>query len=89
MMESSLGLGSTAAACIAEGADLDATGHRKQYNRCYRTAHGGKPRARRLPDPRPGEAMPKSMCLQCGMIGKHRTPADCISALRDRLALWE
>ena len=31
-------------------------------------------------------AIPFSMCTACGMTGRHRTPAECIDSLRDRIA---
>jgi len=31
--------------------------------------------------------VPATMCLGCGMTGRHPSPIDCISELRDQLAV--
>jgi hypothetical protein len=38
---------------------------------------------------RPGDAVPRGTCARCGLIGKHDSPAVCISSLRDRLSRYE
>lgn len=36
--------------------------------------------------PLPRDEVPATMCLRCGLRGQHRDSADCIAALRDRIA---
>lgn len=35
------------------------------------------------------DALKTGTCMKCGLVGRHRASADCIEALRDRLARWE
>ncbi len=36
-----------------------------------------------------GDGISPLMCLRCGMKGRHETADDCITALRDQLAVLQ
>jgi len=39
--------------------------------------------------PRAWDGIPGGLCRACGMMGKHTKPAECIDALRQRIANLE
>jgi len=61
---------------------MSAAASRREYYREWRHRRElGLP-----PPPKDPDGIPQTMCLHCGMRGEHETPADCIGALRDRIA---
>jgi hypothetical protein len=54
-----------------------------------RRRHGQKVRVRKTQPVDPRDAVPDGTCPRCGYPGPHKTPLECISALRARLARWE
>ena len=74
-------VGNSGFACAERG---EAAFDRSAYMRAYSRK---KPAAvRTLSAARPEDALPDGICRGCGLRGAHRTPADCISQLRDLLA---
>src|SRR5579872_3332323 len=43
----------------------------------------------RVAAPGPEDALKPGTCANCGLLGVHTRAAQCIGALRDRLAEWE
>ena len=76
---------SSASMCADRGDDVGQAGRddRETHQAALRM---DRRRAITLAEPKPFDAIPCGTCLKCGLRGRHATPAECIRALRDRLA---
>ncbi len=81
--------GNAAAQGIAVAIDQQDSEDHGAYARRWRLRRGLGPKAARLPAPRPGDGPEPGTCPACGFPGPHRGPGECITALRDRIAVLE